>query len=287
MQTPQLQPQAEYNDSEIQLRLANLQATHSKQLEALYARLQEIDTTKSTYDQQLRTLSTRLNAFESEITSTNDADLSLQLNMLSKKLETLETQPQPDYNIRVKLASLETEVENLVDVLPASQSASKVVAELLESGNALRNIAAYQAQQIKGQSSQIETLKKEIDLLKTHTATPTVRQISETTSQNRVSVRSISESDVPGLEEMMEKNAFMEAVIKHQTNALNIQKNRLNAIETRLEQLSFHIPEVTAEDVVDGADLLSGISGSRITVVPRKERRDTGISGRFRFLFYK
>lgn len=280
----ELQPQPASGDAEIQSRLVNIQATHSQQIKTMYAKLHEIDDINTAYDQQLTALSTTLNVLESETAPQSDPILSAQVKTLSAKLEKLDTQPQPNYDIRIRLAALETELENLTDALPASRRASTTVANLLESGNALKTITAYQSQQINDQTAQIEKLRKGIDWLKAQAATSVIQQqASGETSQNLITARLVSESDLPTLEEMMEKNAFMEAVIKHQTNALNMQKNRINAIEAKLEQLALNPRGEVSENMVDGADLFWEASGGRIVVVPRKERRDVFDSSIFSF----
>jgi hypothetical protein len=193
-------------------------------------------------------------------------------------LQQLESQLQPEYDVRVKLAALETEVEQLVDTLPASRG-TEVVARLVENNNMLKTVSEYQARQINDQQTQLETLRMEIEQLKARQpASPDGQRSSQTVSAEVMTQKAVPDDVAVMIAGIIEKNTFMEAVIKHQANVLKTQNEHLKEIEAKLAQLQF--PEqplqaslvlATAPDNLqqDGtASLANGIK-----IVERKARR--------------
>ena len=208
----------------------------------------ELETIKSVQQKDLQTMSTKLAALESQLKTMPELARSDSVATLSAKLQELESalsteiseresQHQPTYDLRVKLASLETEVEQLVDALPSSRRASVVVNELAENGNVLKTITAYQGQQITEQKAQIDALKAELEQIKAQAAPSLANTRVQSDSSNKISTKSFPDDVTRMIADMVEKNTFLEAVIKHQANALKTQNERLKAIEARLAQL--------------------------------------------------
>ena len=242
------------------------------QIHGLSERLDTFKGIKTAYDRQLQNLTQKIDTIESKV---NSQDYSEQVSTLSTKIDTLENQQQqtPDYDVRVKLAALATDVENLVEALPSSQRASEVVAELRENGNALKNIVVYQAQQLEEQQKQMLLLQKEIEILKTQTSASFPQNPSEEVSSLQIAAQIASREDSPGVQEFIEKNTFLEAVIKHQANALNIQKERINNLETKLNSLQQQPQDINGESVDDEIFSPQRKTSGRILIVPRRERR--------------
>jgi hypothetical protein len=179
--------------------------------------------------------------------------LSEQVSALATKLDILEMQQQPIDDMRIKLADLQQEVETLIDAIPASQQTSEIVTELRESGYDLEAMTMHQAQQLNEQKTQIEDLKEEIAALETHAVDPTTE---------------FPEANLLTLATLIKKNAYIEAVINDQTDALHRQQEQIKTLETELEYLQFS----EAEPFTTIAPLLSPTSG-RIMIVERKIRR--------------
>jgi chromosome segregation ATPase len=208
----------------------------------------ELETIKSVQQRDLQTVYTKLDALESQLKNMPESARSENVTTLSAKLQELESalsteiseresQQQPTDDIRVKLASLETEVEQLVDALPSARRASVVVNELVENGNVLKTIAASQGQQIIEQKAQIEALNAELEQLKTQT-TPSIANVRvHSDSPNEVSAESLPDNVTRMIADLVEKNTLLEAVIKEQANALKTQNEHIKAIEARLAQL--------------------------------------------------
>jgi hypothetical protein len=170
----------------------------------------EMNTLKTNQGTKLDTLNTKLDALELELETINGLALFDKLADLSTEVHSLESQGKLDNDIRGRLASLETEVEQLIDALPASRKASDIE---------------------------------------------------------------------PFIDELMEKNSFMESVIKHQTNVLRAQNKQIQAIEAKLAQLQMpgQLPgqQKVVEHVADQVEvqiLSKSSSGGGIRIVPRKER---------------
>ncbi len=115
----------------------------------LGTKFRAFDEVKTNHDRRLEAFSTKLASLEQTIHTIDIQSLPIQISTLSAKFEALDTEPQPDYNynLRVRLAGVETDVENLIDTLPSARRASEVVTELLENANALKTIVGYQSQQ--------------------------------------------------------------------------------------------------------------------------------------------
>jgi chromosome segregation ATPase len=174
---------------------------------------------------------------KSESVAALSAKLQELESALSTEISERESQHQPTYDIRVKLASLETEVEQLVDALPSSRRASVVVNELAENGNVLKTITTYQGQQITAQKAQIDAIKAELEQFKAQAAPSLANTRVHSNSPNEVSTESLPDDVTRMIADLVEKNTFLEAVIKHQANALKTQNERIKAIEARLAEL--------------------------------------------------
>jgi hypothetical protein len=221
----------------------------------------EIETLKSAQGKELGALYAKLDVLESEIETINELALSEQLTDFSTKIHELGLQQQSDSETWEKLALLETEVKRLMDALPSSREASEAVTDLVENGNVLKSISEYQAQQINTQKDQIAALQTEIQQLKEQTV-------------NAVSQQDDSSDSL--IADLVEKNTFMEDVIKRQADMLNAQNEQIKMIEAKMAQLqvssdqSVREQEVTVK-VADNIEeeLLTG----GIRIIGRKERR--------------
>jgi chromosome segregation ATPase len=242
-----------YDDSSLQTDFIDFQKHQQGQLNQLYAKLESVNDIKSSHSQQLEELYTRLDTLHSEITTMQDDVLSEQVTALATKLDTLEMQQQPIYDLRMKLANLQQEVETLIDTIPASQQTSEIVSELRESGYDLEAMTMHQAQQLDEQKTQIEDLKEEVAVLKTHAVDPTT---------------DFAETNLLTLATLIKKNAYIESVINDQTTALHRQQEQIRTLETELDYLQFS----EAAPVASVAPALSPTSG-RIMIVERKIRR--------------
>lgn len=234
----------------------------------------EIETVKTAQGEELETLHVKLNALKSEIEAINELALSEKFATLSTEIHKLGLQQQPDYDVQVKLASLETDLKQLMDALPSSRRASEVVVGLIENGNVLKTISEYQARQIDVQKDQIDTLRTEMQQLKEQIAIPMVNVVSQQ-----------GDSSDSLLAALVEKNTFMEAVIKHQTNVLNAQNEQIKAVEAKMAQIQ--VPEQSAREQ-EGTTIMADnveeeLASSGIRIVARKERRRSrGISDWFK-----
>ncbi len=221
--------------SQLQTRFQEL----DEKMQQLYGRFLTIEERMNAIDiedisQHLTRLSQEI-AGDDDSEMRSDADTSIleeRLDILSAKVQHLETQQTPDYNVRIKVATLETQMEDLLDSLPASRRASQVVSELREKSRALKTLSTYQGQQLQQQKTRIETLQQEFEGLKNQLGP----QSATGDSQARmVTLSGAGNSQL--LKEVREKNRFLEAVIKHQTNTLNKQKVRIEKLEAQFEQL--------------------------------------------------
>ena len=198
------------------------------------------------------------------------------LGALETDFQNVEWQQQPAYEVRVKLASLETELQELVDALPASRRASEVVSELRENDGALQTVVDYQARQLNQQQHVIEQLSADLEQLKGQAAEAGNAQLMQTTEAEAPLEDLTADELRRMIAELSEKNAFMEAVIKHQANALNAQQARLAAIEEQVAGLSAAEAgqqNTSAIATVSDFDLILGYSSSGIEIVERRERR--------------
>ena len=132
--------------------------------------------------------------------------------------------------------------ENLGKILPSSQKASKAISDLIESRDRLQGTLAKQVEQINEQNIQLDQLKAQLEQFKP-----------------------VPDDLLSSITEVIEKNNYTEAAIKHQTNTLDIQSKQIVAIETKLEQLQL-------------LDKSLETSKGRILVVERKERRKESLS---------
>ncbi|GAK58682.1 chromosome segregation ATPases [Candidatus Vecturithrix granuli] len=214
-------------------------------------------------EDQLSTISGKLHTLESQNMAVQD--VQTRLASLETTLESVEEiQHHPDQEFQGKLASLETNIATLREMIPAPQRSHEIVEKLLDNGSILKNVVAYQSEQLDAQKTQIARLDQELTRLKT-------------TLNPDVPVKAMAElpSDLKSDEliALLEKQHVMETVIKHQANALMVQKERLDELETLLKQAQNKgmsaISRVDEQDVVIFEEQTSG----RIMVVPRKERR--------------
>jgi len=164
--------------------------------------------------------------------------------------------------LRLALTQMGTDLKQLMDALLSSRKASKMVADLVENGNVFKTISGYQTQQIDAQKDQIDTLRVEMKQLKEQIAVSTVNAVSH--------------QDDSLVADLLEKNTFMEAVIKHQANVLNVQNEQIKAIEIKLAQLQF--PDQLIKRMTNNVEMevfSEESPGAGIGVAPRKERRRT------------
>lgn len=228
----------------------------SQKLAELEARLPQLSTeVKTTYEQNLETFSQKFARLESKLDSLDVVD---QISALSSKVETLETQHTPvTQDVQAKLATLEASLDTIQDMIPSSQRAAEIVEKLLNNGEILKNVISNQSQQLDAQTARIQHLEQELARLKTlRTAMPE----QDTSVLSAASVSQTVASD-PDLTKLLERQQLMESLITRQSTTLTMQKDRIEALETALEQ-SGHIDIVTEEN-----------PSGRILIVPRKERR--------------
>jgi hypothetical protein len=223
----------------------------------------EIETVKTAQGEELETLNAKLNRLESEIEAINELALSEKFATLSTEIHKLESQQQPDHDVQVKLASLETDLKQLMDALPSSRRASETVAGLIENGNVLKTISKYQARQLDVQKDQIDTLRAEIQQLKEQITIPTNAVFQQDDSSDSL------------LAALVEKNTFMEAVIKHQANVLNTQNDQIKAIEAKMVQLQIPVRPVREQGgiAIMADNVEEELPTSGIRIVARQERR--------------
>jgi uncharacterized coiled-coil protein SlyX len=201
----------------------------------------------------------------------NESKLLLQVQTLTEKLMTLEQQRSDD-DLGIKVAALESEVNSLMDVLPNSQGNSEVAVRLSEQEQMLRALTDHQNWQIHEQQTQIEQLQAELD------------QLSDkmNSSLSYPAVQKSSEEMLPVVEtelqqqvaSLLEKNAFMETVIERQKQTLDLQEDRVQAVEEKFEQ--WLSSQKRGERVADTTSAFQKefFSSGRIRVVERKIRRN-------------
>ena len=125
--------------------------------------------------------------------------------------------------------------------------------ELWESGYDLEAMTMHQAQQLNEQKTQIEDLTKDIEALKTQAVDPTTQ---------------FPEANLLTLATLIQKNAYIEGVIRDQTDALHRQQEQIEGLETELEHLQFSDTEMLTT-VAPPSPPTTG----RIVIVQRKIRR--------------
>lgn len=181
--------------------------------------------------------------------------------VVQNEIETLKSAQGKEVGaLYAKLDVLESEIET-INELALSEQLTDFSTKIHEHGNVLKTISEYQAQQINTQKDQIAALQTEIQQLKEQTA-------------NAVSQQDDSSASL--IADLVEKNTFMEDVIKRQADMLNAQNEQIKMIEVKLAQLqvssdqSVREQEVTVK-VADNIEEEPTTGGIRI--VGRKERR--------------
>ena len=230
-------------------------------------------------------------AFIKQLQSQNNA-LKLALTQMEERLSAL-TEAAPgktaqsgkldavaEYDVRVKLAALETEVAQLADALPAARG-TDIAAKLAENGNMLKTVSEYQARQITDHQTQLETLRAEIEQLKARPpAAPEVKRIAQAGVADMLPLKAMPADVTALIAGIVEKNTFMEAVIKHQANVLKTQNEHLKEIEAKLAQLQSSAQPAKAQPAAAiGAEQLPQAETEAlwngITIVERKIRRES------------
>jgi chromosome segregation ATPase len=278
----------------LQEKLVLLQAYVTDIGQQAFQSVKTLDSAQTDQAQRVAALSTKISELESTIKADHDQQLYQQLASLSQEVQELRQQQAPTYDdsalqqrlealqtaqtekieqlattnesMQLKLAALETELSGLTTALPASQKVSEVAHKLVEHGNALKTATEEQAQQIRQHRSQIVQLQIELGLLRTQSeeypfvlpdAGPTMQDAALTEDQKAI------------LAALLEKNALMEDIINYQSTALDVQKNRIQDIEARLEQMQ---GSQTLDEIAQRVPRKIESRG-RITVVERKFRR--------------
>ncbi len=154
-----------------------------RQMEAKVDKLQKAVALAEIHASAPRNSQQQLGRLEGKI-----GELQTYVSDVTEQIEALQAHGQwsaPE-DVRMKLAALETDVKNLTDAVPLTHSVSSVVADLLESRNALQEISEKQTEQIQQQQMQIVQLQEEITSLK-HTLNSPPATTSSATAQGTVS----------------------------------------------------------------------------------------------------
>lgn len=181
--------------------------------------------------------------------------LSNKVAALADDVHALKNQQQPDDTVQLRLASLESDMQNLAETSPLSYKATEEVARLERHGKALADITNYHDKRLDDHLGQIASLEVDLELLKA-SQTPSADQLKALDDDSRILAA-----------QLMENNKFMEAIIKRQAGALQIQNAQIKAIQAQLRSLQ---AQEIAEPKTAG--------GIRIT--PRVERRRTSLASR-------
>ncbi len=281
-------------NTDMQEKLVLLQAYVTDIGQQTFQSVKTLDTTQADQAQQVAALSAKISELETEMKADDERQMYQQLVSLSQEVQKLQKQRTPQYDdsaiqrrleqlqtaqteeieqlstrnehMQLKLAALETEIDGLTNDLPASQKISTLANSLIERGNALKTVTADQAQQLRQHRSQIVQLQIELGLLRTQSQDyPFVVPDSDLSTE----ASTITEHEQTTFTALLEKNALMEEIINYQSTALNAQKDRIQRIETKLEQVLNHqIPDEIVQQVPRKIE-----SRGRITVVERKFRR--------------
>ena len=247
-----------YDDSQLQARLRELQATQNQQIGDLAIKLRELETIKVSYEQSMQTLSEKLGSLELSMESLEHSKLMAKVDALMERVAAFEQQPQ-DETIHVKLAALETAMATLTDAVPASRENSTLMAELLESKKYVETMTGAQAEQLQWQRMQITMLRDELEQVKARKSAP------QKAEQAAPAV------DPAILAAIAQKNTQMENVIQQQAGTLTLQQERIVAIESKLERaLAKSDSPVLIDEQPQEA---KSNSSTRITVVGRQYRR--------------
>ena len=214
----------------------------------------------SSLSQKLAELEAQLPQLSTEVKTTYEQDFetfSQKVAMLESKLEALDTSDASQIDLQVKLETLEANLITIQDMIPSSQRASEIVEKLLNNGNILKNVVSNQSQQIDTQTARIQQLEQEFIQLRT---TLTTMPDQETPIPSAMPVLQTVASG-PDLTNLLERQAVLESLITQQSTALTMQKERIEALESALEQSQ--LMDMVVEEN----------PGGRILIVPRKERR--------------
>lgn len=201
-------------------------------------------------------------------------ELSEKITTLSAKLQEFASLPQSNVPTEDKLRSFEIEIARLTDQLPASQTISTLISELIDNQNSLQSIVIQQQEKITALEEEISQVNAQSSLVQSRTVSKIV--LADASSANLP----ISQNIQNVLAELTEKNTYLEVVIKHQTKALNIQNEQIKTITATLARLQKS--DALASDAEKTA--LGGIKA-----VPHELRSDTGLPWhqKFTYLFKK
>lgn len=221
-----------------------------------------------------------------QLTELKNPQHTQQLAMLEGKVDELQSHlstiiQHSDHRVAKVQNEIETvktaqgkELETLYAKLGALDSEIEAINELALNENVLRTISEYQARQIDAQKDQLDTLRAEIQQLKGQLAIPTVNAVSQQDDSSNSLIAAL-----------VEKNTFMEAVIKHQANVLNTQNDQIKAIEAKLVQIQVPDPSASEQKgiaiITDNVEEESPIGGIRI-VARQERRRSRGVLDWFR-----
>jgi hypothetical protein len=190
-----------------------------------------------------------------ELNTLDALALSNKVAALADDVHALKNQQQPDDTVQLRLASLESDIQNLAETLPLSYKATEDVARLERHGKALADITYDHDQRLDDHLLQIASLEVDLELLKA-SQTPSAEQLEALDDDSRILAA-----------QLMENNKFMEAVIKRQAGALLVQNAQIKAIQAQLRSLQGR--EITESEVASG-----------IRITPRVERRRTSLASR-------
>ncbi len=190
-----------------------------------------------------------------ELETLNAPALSQKIALLAADIRSIKIQQQPDDNLQLRLASLESDMQHIAETQPGSRHTADVVARLEANGQALSNISTYQERRLKDQEFQIAALKAELDEMKTSRVQPD-NEITTFDGESQILVA-----------QLIENNQSMEAMLKQQAQTLQAQNEQMKAIQAQL-------PLAQISDAIS-----TPTSGIRI--IPRMERRRTSLFVRF------
>ncbi len=280
--------------TEVQSAMDSFQTSQAQQLAALSTRLNDLETGLKTvpkqdmaeqfaslqtaYDHELGTLSAKLAHLESGMNALDHQNLSEQIDMLTQQFERLEQEQQePDKSISLKLAALETEMQQLTDALPGLKNdddtsmlldkfvnlqayVTDIGQQAFQSVKNLDTLQADQTKQVASLSTKIRELDQEIKASNDQQIYRQLASLSQEVQELRTQQAPVY--DDSALQQRLEAlQAVQTEEIEQLAATHENMQLKLAAIETEIDSLTSALPasqgvSQVAEKLIEHGDSL-------------------------------